>query len=494
MVEFLHISKRFPGVQALNDVSVSIAEGSCHGLVGENGAGKSTLGKVLAGIYRPEEGEVRIRGKRVTFSGPGDAIANGISMVHQELMFCENMSVAENLCLHNLPHRGPFVNFREMRILAAERLSAIRAEINPDTRLGDLPVSKQQLVQIAASLGRGANVLVFDEPTSSLTPTESAVLFSLIRSLQDQSVTCIYVTHRLEEVFELCDPVTVLRDGEVVDTKPVADLDRDSLIRMMIGRELAADAQAEPPKLKQEIVLEVRDFTSPGKFEGISFTLRKGEILGLAGLVGAGRTELAEALFGLDPHALGDVRLHGKAFRAKDPITALRRGICLIPEDRKRHGLVLSMSAKENISLPTLRRLATLGFVRGKEERALAKKYFDLMQIRAPGLDAPTAGLSGGNQQKLVLAKWLAANCDLLIIDEPTRGVDVGAKAEVHALIRDLARDGKAILMVSSDLPELLALSHRIIVLRQGRVAGEIPGRRATEELLMRLMAGLAQS
>lgn len=483
------ISKRFPGVQALQDVTVAIGRGSCHALIGENGAGKSTLGKIVAGLYRPDEGEIRLEGHPVKFHTPLDAVRAGITMVHQELLFCENLTVAENLSLGEIPLRGLFVDQQEMIRRADLWLSAIATGIDPRHRLGELPVSKQQLVQIAGAIGRGAKVLIFDEPTSSLSQAEATRLMEIVHDLMGQGVTCIYVSHRLEEIFELCDTITVLRDGRLVDTCAASEIDRDGLVRKMIGRDLDTTplvhgAPAEP-------ALTVTALSSPGKFEDVSFELRKGEILGIAGLVGAGRTELTEAIFGLDPLSTGEIVVNGKIGSAKSPAQAMRSGIGLVPEDRKRHGLVLAMTAKQNISLPTLGALTTLGFVRDRSERAVAQKYFDAMSVRAPGIDAQTSGLSGGNQQKLVLAKWLASDCDVLIVDEPTRGVDVGAKAEIHALIARLTEQGKAVLLVSSELPELLTLSSRILVLRQGRLAGEVPRAEATEETIMRLMAGV---
>ncbi|MEZ0326985.1 MAG: sugar ABC transporter ATP-binding protein [Fimbriimonas sp.] len=490
VVQVKGLSKRFPGVQALDDVSVSFHEGSVHALLGENGAGKSTLGKILAGLYQPDGGEILFAGKPVHFRTPNDAVHCGIAMVHQELLFAENLSVAENLCLAEMPAKGFIVDRQEMRRRATEWLATIGAQISPDTILGDLPISKQQLVQVAGGIGRGAKVLIFDEPTSSLSQTEADKLLELIRELKSQGITCIYVSHRLDEIFAICDTVTVLRDGKLVDTCPIEGMTRDDLVRKMIGRELAASlAEHDQFEVGAE-VLSVQGLSSLGKFQDVSFSLRGGEILALAGLVGAGRTEVAEALFGLDGHSTGTVKVHGKTISAKSPKQAMALGMGLVPEDRKRHGLVLSMTAKENVSLPTLGRLSTAGWVKTGSERALAQRFFEKMRVKAPTIDASTIGLSGGNQQKLVLAKWMAADTDLLIVDEPTRGVDVGAKAEIHNLVRQLAAEGKAVLLISSDLPELLALATRILVMREGRIVGELPAG-ATEEAVMRVMAGI---
>ncbi len=484
------LSKRFPGVQALSGVSLEIQAGSCHALMGENGAGKSTLGKILAGIYQPDEGNIQFEGHAVQFHGPQDAVSAGISMVHQELLFAENLTVAENLCLGDLPRKGMWLDRKEMVRRAEGWLSSIGSSIDPTQTLGELPISKQQLVQIAGGIGRGAKVLIFDEPTSSLSQAEAQKLLELIRELKAKGVTCIYVSHRLEEIFAICDRVTVLRDGQVVDTVDTNGLSRDSLVRMMIGRELAASMEAHEEIPVGEELLKVENLSSPGKFEPVSFSVHAGEIVGLAGLVGAGRTEIVEALFGLDSHVSGKVTVKGKPVALRGPIQAMHEGFGLIPEDRKHHGLVLSMTAKENVSLPVLDLVSSLGVIEPGKERSLAQKFFDQMRVKAPSIDASSAGLSGGNQQKLVLAKWLAADTDILLVDEPTRGVDVGAKAEIHGLIRDLAAQGKAVLLVSSDLPELLSLATRLIVMREGHLVGELPANPG-EESVMRLMAGV---
>jgi ABC-type sugar transport system ATPase subunit len=485
------ITKDFPGVRALESIDLEVRAGSCHALVGENGAGKSTLGKILAGLHQPDKGTLEVHGNAVVFADPRDAEAAGIGMVHQELLFCENLSVAENLTLGHAPRRwGVFVDRAAMARRARELLGAIGAEIDPWQTVGALHVSQLQLVQIAAAVGRGARILIFDEPTSSLSQTESERLFALIQNLQRQGVTIIYVSHRLEEVFLLCDTVSVLRDGQHVATRPTRDHDRASLVREMIGRPL----ENYTPSLQTDVgeeLLRVEGLSSPGAFHDLSFTLHRGEILGVAGLVGAGRTELAEALFGLDPEATGRVLMRGQALPLGSPQRALHAGLGLVPEDRKRHGLVLSMNACENISLPILERFSRGGFVRQDRERGLARSFFERLSIRAPHTETPVAVLSGGNQQKVVLARWLAARCEVLLVDEPTRGVDVGAKAEMHDLIGATARNGAGVLLISSELPELISLATRIIVLREGRFAGEVPRAQANQETLMRLMAGV---
>jgi ABC-type sugar transport system ATPase subunit len=491
IIRFQGIGKRFPGVQALRDVSFDVARGSCHALCGENGAGKSTLGKILAGIYTPDEGELIVDGRAARFGSPSDAMAAGIGIVHQELAFCENLTVAENLCLGRLPARATFVSRREMLRLAREYLAAIQAKIDPAKLVGALPVSQQQLVQIAAAVSHGARILIFDEPTSSLSQVESEHLFELIKQLQTRGVTAIYVSHRLEEIYRLCDTITVLRDGQHVGTKPVTELDQNGLVQMMIGRALEAYFPGHLQAKPGEELLRVEDLSSPGKFEKISFQLRAGEVLGFAGLVGAGRTEIAEALFGLDRLATGRVYVNGKPMPLRHPSVAMRHHVGMVPEDRKRHGLVLMMNGRENTSLPTLERFAGVGWVRPAAERRVAEKYFELLHVKAPSIESVAAGLSGGNQQKVVLGKWLAADCRVLIVDEPTRGVDVGAKAEIHGLIDELANKGNGVLLISSELPEVINLSTRILVLRNGHIVGEVSRAHASQETLMRLMAGM---
>ena len=491
-VSFEHVTKRFPGVLALEDVSFSIAEGTCHALCGENGAGKSTLGKILAGIYRADAGHVAVSGTQVDFAGPQQALAAGIGIVHQELAFCDNLSVAENLCLGSLPARRTFVSRGEMIRQARAMLAATGADIDVHKTIRELTIGQQQVVQIAAAIGRGARVIVFDEPTSSLSQHEAERLYELIVRLRQQGVTAIYVSHRMDEIFRLCDAVTVLRDGRHVATEPIASIDRGRLVEMMIGRKLEeyfpSHIQAQPGAE----LLRVEALASPAGFRDISFSVRAGEVLGLAGLVGAGRSEIAQALFGLDPHATGRIIVEGREASIRTPGQAMRHRIGLVPEDRKRQGLVLSMSAASNTTLATLASLSRFTFIDRRAERAQAAEFFARLRVRAAGPDVISAGLSGGNQQKLVLAKWLAARCRILILDEPTRGVDVGAKAEIHALIDRLAADGSAVILISSELPEVLHLSTRILVLREGRIAGELTREAANQAAVMRLMAGLA--
>ena len=490
-LSFHGVSKHFPGVQALDAVSFSVERGACHALMGENGAGKSTLGKILAGVYVADAGEVRIDGNAVAPSDPLEARKLGIAMVHQELAFCPNLSIAENLCLGDMPARAGWVDREAMRSRARAMLSEIGATFDVDQPISRLTTGQEQLVQIAAAVGTGAGVIVFDEPTSSLSTAESEHLFELLAHLKSRGITVIYVSHRMHEIFRLCDSITVLRDGRHVATEQIAETTQDRVIHQMIGRDVELH---EPRHLEGALgdeILRVENLCSPGKFEGVSFSVRAGEVLGMAGLIGAGRSEVAQAVFGLDPDATGEVVVKGRRLPLRDLRAALDAGMGLLPEDRKRLGLVLSMNCRENTSLAVLDRLVRFGFIRSGEEQALARKYSERLRVKTPSLEASIAGLSGGNQQKIALAKWLARECSILFVDEPTRGVDVGAKAEIHKLLDELACAGLALVVISSELPEVMALSRRVMVLRGGRVAGVLPRAEATQPALMRLMAGV---
>jgi len=494
-VRFEVITKRFPGVLALSEVSLDIATGSCHGLCGENGAGKSTLARILAGIHLPDAGRLLLDGQPARFASPRDALLAGVGMVHQELAFCENLSVAENLCLGALPVRRGFVVRAEMLQRARAMLAEIGSDLDPRRPVGELSIAQQQLVQIAQAVGGGARIIIFDEPTSSLSQVEAERLFELLGRLRQRGVTCIYVSHRMQEVFRVCDAVSVLRDGKHIATRPIGELSRDALVQLMIGRPIAEYLPPAEAATRGAELLRVEQLSAKGKFSDISFSLRAGEVVGLAGLVGAGRSEVACSLFGLNPRGGtgGKCFVDGQEARLRRPRDAIELGVGLVPEDRKRQGLVPGESGAHNLSLPILRRLSRLGWVRRRAERALARDFFERLRIGGDRIDTVVAGLSGGNQQKVVLARWLAARSRVLILDEPTRGVDVGAKAEIHALIGELAAQGAAILLISSELPEILALSRRILVLRAGRLVGELPRETATQESLLRLMAGLQE-
>jgi ABC-type sugar transport system ATPase subunit len=491
-LEFNQVTKRFPGVLALNGVSFSIERGTCHALIGENGAGKSTLGKILAGVQTADEGELKMDGRVIAPATPLAARELGIAMVHQELAFCPNMSVAENLCLGDLPRRAGFVDRMALREKARAMLATIGSTIEPDAIIGTLSTGQEQLVQIAAAVGTGAKVLVMDEPSSSLSASETQELFRLVRELKGRGITLIYVSHRLEELFALCDNITVLRDGRHVSTERITDTNPHRVVTQMIGRELLVQNPAHLNRAPGECRLAVQGLTSGRKFRDINLEVRAGEIVGVAGIVGAGRSEVVQAIFGLDPEATGKITVAGKPLPPRSIDAALAAGLGLLPEDRKRQGLVLGLNCRENTVLAMLPSLSRFGWVRREEERSLAQRFATRLRVKTPSLETLTAGLSGGNQQKIALAKWLARSCDVLLIDEPTRGVDVGAKAEIYQLLDELACEGKALLVVSSELPELIGLCRRILVMREGHLAGEVARADFSEAALMQLMAGVA--
>lgn len=484
------IGKRFPGVQALADVSLEFRPGECHALIGENGAGKSTLGKIIAGIHRPDEGAVRVDGRRVTFRTPREAARAGIRIVHQELAFCPNLSIAENLFLGELPSRRGWLDRAALQKQAEEQLATIGLSLDPRTRMETLSTAQEQMVQIAAAAGRRARLIILDEPTSSLSQAEADRLFAILRRLREAGTAIIYVSHRLEEILALSDRISVLRDGRLVGTRERRDATPAELVRLMIGREIEEYAPRHVPGTLGETALAVRDLESAGRFSRVSFDVRRGEIVGMAGLVGAGRSEIAQALFGIDQSARGRVEALGRRVEGRSPSAAISAGIGYLPEDRKRQGLVLELKSRENISLPSLDRLRRAGLVQRGRERKLTTEHVEQLHMRPSDAEKTVSGLSGGNQQKVALAKWLARRCPVLILDEPTRGVDVGAKAEIHALIDSLASAGHAILLISSEMPELLRLSTRILVVSRGRIAGELTQAEATQERVMELMAG----
>jgi ABC-type sugar transport system ATPase subunit len=492
MISFSNVTKRFPGVTALSDVSLDIATGSCHAICGENGAGKSTLGKVLAGIHAPDSGTIAIDGRVVRFESPRDALAAGVAIVHQELAFCENMTVAENLCLGRIPSRLGFVDRDALRARAAELLDAIGARIDVARQMESLSVAEQQLVQIASAVGSRATVIVFDEPTSSLDEDDVARLFALIGRLREGGVTIIYVSHRMAEIYRLCDAITVLRDGRHVATRPIGEVDETELVRLMIGRTLEQYFPAHVTAARGEEMLGVENLSREPFFSDVSFAVHAGEVVGLAGLVGAGRSEIAETIFGLARPTRGTIAVRGRPATFSSPRDAMARRIGFVPEDRKKQGLVLSMCAGDNSTLPTLSELARFGWVDRGRERSAVSDLFARLRLRASPRIV-TASLSGGNQQKVVMAKWLGARSDILILDEPTRGVDVGAKAEIHSWIDELAGRGCAVLLISSELPELLNLSSRILVLRHGRLVGDVRRGEADQDGLLRLMTGLTR-
>lgn len=478
------VTKRFGATTALEDVSLDIFGGEVHGLVGENGAGKSTLVKILAGVHQPDRGEILLDGRVVVIRDPAHARHLGIAVVHQEPRLFPDLSVAENVFIgHWPPGRRGLVDWQAV-VAATERLfDDLDVAIDPTALVRGLSMADQQLIEIAKALSVEARVLVLDEPTASLTQHEVERLFAIVRRFRDRGAAVLFVSHRLDEVFALCERATVLRDGRKVLTARTADLAPEDLIRSMVGRNvtLYPKGSSEPG----EVILEVRGLTREPAFRDVSFSVREGEVVGLAGLVGAGRTEVARVLFGVDRPDRGEIRRKGRPIRPRNPGEALRTGIAYVPEDRHLDGLVLDLSIAGNISLPILDRLFPRLFLRPRAERALAGTFVDRLRIRATSVDQLVAALSGGNQQKVVLAKWLAVEPRVLILDEPTRGIDIGAKVEVHRIISELASAGLGILLISSDLPEVLAMSDRILVMHEGRIAAELPRAGATEEAVM---------
>jgi rhamnose transport system ATP-binding protein len=478
------VSKRFAATQALQDVSLDLLAGEVHGLVGENGAGKSTIVKVFAGIHQPDAGTVLLDGQPILLHGPAQARTLGIAVVHQEPRLFPDLTVAENVFMGHAPVSGiGRLKWREMRQAADRIFESLNVQMDSGEIVRGLSMADQQLIEIAKALSIDARVLILDEPTASLSTHEVNRLFDIVRQTRDRGVAVLFVSHRLEEVFGLCDRATVLRDGRHVITAPTSDFTPGDLVRHMVGRSVSLFPRSSAEI--GEILLDVRNLTRVGAFRDVSFSVRTGEIVGLAGLVGAGRTEVARVLFGLDRADSGEVRLAGKRVSFKTPSAALGAGVAYVPEDRHLDGLVGGFTISENVTLPIVPRLFPHLFMRSGPERALAAGYAERLRIRANGMNDLIEALSGGNQQKVVIAKWLATKPRVLILDEPTRGVDIGAKVEVHRIISDLAAAGLGIILISSELPEVLAMSDRILVLHEGRVAAEIPRAEASEERVM---------
>ena len=478
-----HISKSFPGVKALNDVQFEMLPGEVHALLGENGAGKSTMIKIISGVYRPDMGEIQFEGKPIHFNNPREAQALGIATIYQELSLYPELTVAENIFMGHAPrNRFGMMDWTTMRREAQTILDSLNIhDMDVNRKIGTMTVGNRQRVEIAKALSQNARILIMDEPTAALTEADVQRLFGIVRLLRERGVGIIYISHRLEEVFILADRVTVLRDGQYVETKPVAKTTPDELISMMVGRTI----DKLFPKLEATIgepVLEVRDLVHKPLTRGVNMTVRRGEIVGLAGLVGSGRSELAQVIFGMTPAQSGTILVNGKAVQIKHPGQAMKLGIAYVPEDRGTQGLVRQMRIRENVSLAVLRQMVQGPFVDRPAERTLAQKTIDQLSIRAYSSEQVVNKLSGGNQQKIVVGKWLASKPKLLIMDEPTRGVDVGAKAEIHHLLSELAQQGLAILMISSELPEVLGMSDRILVMREGRIVAEYSRAEATQE------------
>jgi len=486
------IVKTFPGVRALDGVSFSVLPGEVHALMGENGAGKSTLMKVLGGIYQPDEGRILIAEEETRMNGPLEAKANGVMFIHQELSLAEELSVAENIYLGELPVRSfGRVDWGTLYARTDAILERLKVGFNARTRVGDLSIANQQMVEIARALTVDAKAVIFDEPTASLTDAEKVVLFDVIADLKSQGVGIIYISHRMEEIFKITDRISVLRDGEYRGTLNTVETNEDEITQMMIGRSLDLSRKSAPVKLG-EVALRVEGLSCGHLFQGASFEVREGEVLGFYGLVGAGRTEIAETLFGLRTPTAGRIFLKGQEVTITSPIDAIAKGISLVPESRKEQGLVLGMNCRDNITLPQVDDLRAGPFMAEGAEISIYDQYRDRLDIKAPSWRAIVGNLSGGNQQKIVIGKWLSMRPEVLIVDEPTRGIDVGSKSEIHNLLRDLASQGYAVIVISSEMPEVLHVSDRIVAMYSGRIMREFTSEEVTEDSLIQAISGIS--
>jgi inositol transport system ATP-binding protein len=497
LLKMTGISKYFPGVQALDNVSLEVAPGEIHGLLGENGAGKSTLLKILSGAYHPDAGTIELDGRTIRVDNPHHAQKMGIVTIYQEFNLVPSLTIAENVFIGREPGNAAFISWSALRDETRAITDRLGLSLDPMSLVRDLTVAEQQMVEIARALSMKSRVIIMDEPTSALSENETEKLFQIMRDLKAQGLSIIFVTHRLEEVLRICDRITVLRDGRNVGSANVKDIALNDIIRMMVGRSVDELFHRAGKHEYGDVALQVVNLSRYGTTQDpnasvlhdISFEVRRGEILGLAGLVGAGRTELARVIFGADPFFQGSIEVNGRPVRINSPADAIRYGIGLVPEDRKQQALFLSLAVRENASITVLNRLLRWGgFVRDEEERDLVEEYRQKLNIRMTSQEQKIANLSGGNQQKVVIARWLALQPKVLIVDEPTRGIDVAAKAEVHSLLDQMASDGIAVIMISSELPEILGMSDRIITMREGRLTGELTRSEATEEKLMQMM------
>ena len=483
-----NITKIYPGVRALDGMSVEFRRGEVHALLGENGAGKSTLIKVLAGAVEPDAGEIVLEGKTYDRLSPKISASLGIQVIYQETNLIPALSAAENVFLGNLITDGIVVNQKQMYRETQKLFDSLNIHINPRTAVKYLTTGQRQIVEIAKAVSREAEIIVMDEPSSSLTSSETDALFQIVENLQTKGVTVVYISHRLEELFRICQRVTIMRDGQFIETLETAETNREELIRLMVGRTLS---ETYPQRSGQtgKLILETKSVCGNGNVD-INFQLHQGEILGFAGLVGAGRTELMRMLYGADPVEKGEMFLKGKLLKLLKPADGIANGIGLIPEDRKLHGVIQEMNIQHNITLASLRSVSKSGIINEKKENAQAESFRKRLRIKTPNLKQKVKNLSGGNQQKVVLAKWLATHSEILIFDEPTRGIDVGAKQEIYRLMRQLADEGRAVIMVSSDMEELLGMSDRILVMYEGRITGEIKREDFSQEKVMYLASG----
>jgi len=486
----LNIEKSFPGVKALDRIDFSVRKGTVHALCGENGAGKSTLMKIINGIYKPDAGQIFIDGNEVRIQNPIQARKYGIAMIAQELNYVPEMTVEENLFLGRLPvNKVGGVDWKKLRKQTEAFLKAENLSYRPDQKMKTLTVSNIQMLEIIKAISNNAQIIVMDEPTSAITQKEVDMLFQKIADLKAQGVSIIYISHKMDEVFRIADDITVLRDGTVVESHPADELDIDKVIALMVGRKMENVYPKEKVALGEK-VLEVKKLYSAGTFEDISFHIRRGEIIGFAGLVGAGRTELMRGIFGLDGYTSGKIIKDGKELEIRKAADSIRNEIVMLSEDRRRYGILPVRSVRENTSISSLEKVIYNGFAHEKKERTLVNQYFKKMNVRTPSLETAIQSLSGGNQQKVLLAKWMMRNPDVMILDEPTRGIDVGAKFEIYKLMTEMAKDEKAVIMVSSELPELIGMCDRIYVMNQGRITGELQQEEFSQETIMKYATG----
>lgn len=491
ILEIQDVSKSFSGVYALKGVRLTVKKGEVHALIGENGAGKSTLMKIILGMHQPNEGSMLFKGETYAPKNPMDALQAGVSMIHQEISLADNMTVAENIWVGREPTKGGFVDYAEMNRKAKALLSELNLDISPSCKVKKLKVAQQQMVEIARAISYDSDLIIMDEPTSALTEDEVKSLFSIIRNLKKKQVTVIIITHKLNELFEISDSVTVLRDGEYVGCYPIEEMTEKKLVSLMVGRELNEMFPKQVASIGGEL-LSVKHLTLKGVFEDVSFTVRKGEILGVAGLMGAGRSEIMLSLFGAVPPDSGEIFIDGKKAAIRSPRDAIRNGIAMVTEDRKLTGLSLCRSCKENMSIAHLKKISPHLFLNEKKERREIERMIQALSIKLASVRQAVSSLSGGNQQKIVLARWLLTEPRILILDEPTRGIDVGAKAEIHRLISELTGTGMAVIMISSELPEILGMSDRILVVHNGRVSGELTREEASQERIMEFATNTA--
>ena len=482
------VRKEFPGVVALDDVTFRLKRGSVHALMGENGAGKSTLMKILAGIYHPDKGTVQLKGVDIQLQSPLDALENGIAMIHQELNLMAPMTVAENIWIRREPlTRLGFVDHKEMNRKTAELFNRLNISIHPQTKVGELSVANRQMVEIAKAVSYESDVLIMDEPTSALTEREVEHLFQIIRGLRDQGIGIVYITHKMSELFEIADEFSVFRDGKYIGTHASTDVTRDDIIRMMVGREITQMFPKEDVALG-EVVLSVKNLTLNGVFRNVSFDVRAGEILGVAGLVGSGRSNVAETIFGVTPASSGTIEIDGKPVDVFSPTEAIRHRMAFLTEDRKETGCLLILNVLENMQLAVLQdRFVKNGFVEQSTLSAECEGMCRKLRVKTPNMNERIENLSGGNQQKVLIGRWMLTNPRILILDEPTRGIDVGAKAEIHRLVTEMAKTGVAVIMISSEMPEVLGMSDRIMVMHEGRVTGFLERAEATQIRVMDL-------